>query len=365
MTSANSWLAALLFALPAAAGTPISDVKAPPDLLGDGAGLHAALERAIGHPVWVVGARLDAKGGELIVQDVADEEIYDQYFVVPGGPIRGPAPQKVGSIDCPRNRVAFAKLDLGVVGGVLADAKARAAGNGYGEPLSAELGADVFCKGFGWRFLTMGIDNDDAMLELVYGFDGRLQSARSFDGERWKKLDAKALAAARAAPAPKAPVAAPQEKPGGGAAFRFYENPLPALAELERFIGEPLRLKSVVIDEDQVSVDLFRKDSGRHYFTYLLAADGGIKLWREDDSIMLDCNKPFAPGEAPFANLGDLVARALVAIGPMQDPYVTSAHVSRNFGCGRTEVVVYTEDERAKGRVVFDDRGRQREAEIQ
>ena len=135
--------------------------------------------------------------------------------------------------------------------------------------------------------------------------------------------------------------------------------------ELERFIGEPLRLKSVVIDEDQVSVDLFRKDRGRHYFTYLLAADGGIKLWREDDSIMLDCNKPFAPGEAPFANLGDLVARALVAIGPMQDPYVTSAHVSRNFGCGRTEVVVYTEDERAKGRVVFDDRGRQREAEIQ
>src|SRR6187455_2331915 len=81
MPNVNRLLATALlsvaFAAPAA--TPVTDVQAPSDLLGEGAALHDALARAIGHPAWVVTARLDAKGGEFIVQDVADEEIYDKY----------------------------------------------------------------------------------------------------------------------------------------------------------------------------------------------------------------------------------------------------------------------------------------------
>jgi len=59
------------------------------------------------------------------------------------------------------------------------------------------------------------------------------------------------------------------------------------------------------------------------------------------------------------------VGNALRAIPPMVDPYPTSVSVSRSFSCGATEVTVYIEDQRARGRVVYDAKGRQRSAEIQ
>ena len=364
MSSAFDRCAALLLACAGMVSVAHAE-NAPADLLGDPAGLQKqALARAIGRPVYVLTLEYGAQRGELLVQDRADPEIYDEYAFGAGTAIVGPKAVKVGSVDCKKSRQPLEAIDFAAGARVLAAATALAQGNGYSAPTYATLGPDIFCNGFNWRFMQAGVENDDVYLELVYAPDGKLKSTRQFDGERWRKLSIKKLAQNTARPATKPPEPVEQRKPGGTADWNFYADVRPALAELERFIGEPLRMKLIAIGDKSLSVELFKRNGGKRAYTYIVRNDGEISLFNEMDPIPFDCNKPFTLEEAQLGRLAAQINTALHAIPPMQDPYVTSVHVSRTFGCGRMETKVFIEDQRAKGTVVFNAAGRITSAEI-
>jgi len=338
---------------------------APDHPLDDPAALKAAFAARIGKPVHVLRFGYGEHYADALVQNDAAPDEFDRYEAVPGQPMTEGEPQKSGSVDC-KKKVAFADLDLAAGARVLAQVRAIAAANGYKKPENVELGADIFCKEFGWRGILLSDSNSDAMLELTYAPDGSSPKAREMRGDDWAKVDMKKLAAGTAPPpaatskATDAPATA-----GDGRTHDFLQGIEADLARVQAQVGAPLAFKHISLDKTQLSVEVFQPSNKKRVATYLVDDKGSIKLWNEDDTIPFDCNKPFAAADIPLATLPAMIAGAPALIPPMAQGWVKNVHIYRSGLCGSPHVFIEIEDERGFGNVEYDGRGKLISAQVQ
>lgn len=352
-----AFVLALAFAQAGAADAPV----APARPLDDPAAVKAAFAARIGHPVDVLEFLFGEHYARLLVQTGAD---FDEYEAIPGQPMTEGAPKKAGEVDC-RRKLAFAAVDAAAGARVLAQARAIAAANGYRKPDNVTLGAGMMCEAFGWRAILTGENNDDAMLQILWTPEGGSPKAQEFRDDRWRKVDPARLLAG-AAPAPVAPPKAePKTVAGDGRQRDFLQDIEADLARLEAEIGAPLGFKHVSIDRRHLSVDVFQPANRKRVSTWLVDEDGAMRLWREDDTIPLDCNKPFASGDFPLALLPTLIEDAATRIAAMPQAQVKDVAVYRSGFCGKPHVYIKLEDERGYGNVEYDQRGKLVSAEIQ
>ena len=335
------------------AGAPI----APAHPLDNPAGLKAAFAARIGRPVHVLRFGFGEHYADALVQSDAAPDEFDRYEAVPGQPMKEGEPQKAGGIDC-KKKIAFADLDLAVAARLLVEIRAIAAANGYKQPENVLLGSDVFCKEFAWRGILLTDANSDAMLELTYALDGSSPKARQMRDDGWVKVDMKKLSAGSAPPPVAAAKSEPAPTPGDGRQRDFLRGIEADLARVQTTIGAPLAFKHISIDKTQLSVDVFRPANKKRVSTYIVDDDGSIKLWREDDTIPFDCNKPFAVADIPAAGLPEMIAGAPALIPPMAQGWVKNVHIYRSGLCGSPHVYIEIEDGRGYGNVEYDGRGK-------
>jgi hypothetical protein len=353
-----------LFAL-AGAQAFAADVLAPSHPLDDPAAVKAAFAARIARPVNVLAFTFGEHYAEALVQDAAASDEYDVFEAAPGQPMAQGKPKKAGEVDC-KKKIPFAQLDLATAATLLAQARVIAAANGYSVPENVLLGADIFCTQFGWRALLTSEANSDTMLEISWTPDGVSPKARQMKDGDWVKLDMKTLAAGTARPPAAAPKAEEKVIAGDGQARDFLAGIDADLARIEAQVGAPLGLRHISIDARQLAVDVFRADNRKKVSTWLVdAGNGGIRLWREDDTMMLDCNKPFAATDFPLAQLPALIAGAPALIPPMAQARVKDVAIYRSGFCGKPHVFIKIEDERGFGNVEYDQRGKLVSAEIQ
>jgi len=355
---------ALVLALVTCAPALAAEVIAPAHPLDDPAAVKAAYAARIGHPVHVLTFSFGEHYATATVQNDAAPDEFDRFEMTPGQPMKEGQPQKSGSIDC-RKKIAFADVDLAVAARVLGEARAIAAANGYSKPENVELGADVFCNDFGWRARLTSEASSDAFLEIVWTPNGASPKARQMKNDDWAKVDMKTLAAGGA----KAPAAPPKNEPAptpaDGRTRDFTRGIEADLARVEAKIGAPLAFKHISVDKDQLSVDVFPPASKKRVASWIVGSDGEIKLWREDDTIPFDCNKPFAAADVPIAQLPAMIAGAPALIPPMAQGWVKSVHIYRSGLCGSPHVFIEVEDDRGYGNVEYDGRGRLVSAAVQ
>ncbi|HEY6895179.1 MAG TPA: hypothetical protein VI258_13475 [Rhodanobacteraceae bacterium] len=355
---------AAAFALFACASALAADVVAPAHPLDDPAAVKAAFAARIGHPVHVLRFGFGEHYADALVQNDAAQDEFDRFEMTPGQPMKDGEPQKNGSVDC-RKKIAFADVDLALAARALGEARAIAAANGYSKPENVQLGADVFCNDFGWRALLTSETNSDAMLEIVWPPNGGAAKARQYRNDGWAKVDMKTLAAGSAKAPPAPPKNEPAPTPGDGRTRDFTRGIAADLARLEAKIGAPLALKHISVGKEQLSVDVFAPDKKKRIATWIVESDGAIKLWREDDAIPFDCNKPFAAADVPIAELPAMIAGAPALIPPMAQGTVRNVHIYRSGLCGAPHVYIEIEDERGYGSVEYDQHGRLVSAAVQ
>jgi hypothetical protein len=341
-----------------------ADPIAPAHPLDDPAALKAAFAARIARPVNVLTFTFGEHYAEALVQDASASDEFDVYEAAPGQPMAEGKPKKAGSVDC-KKKVAFADLDLTVAARLLAQASAIAAANRYRKQENVLLGSDVFCHQFGWRALLTSETNSDALLEISWGVDGSSPKAQRMGTDGWIKVDMNTLLAGSA----KAPAAAPKVEPkaiaGDGRKRDFLRGIDADLARIEAQVGAALGFKHISIDHEQLSVDVFQPANKKRVSTWLVDDDGAIKLWREDDTIPFDCNKPFTTSDFPLARLPDMIAGAPALIPPMAQAEVKDVAIYRSGFCGQPHVFIKVEDERGYGNVEYDQRGKLVSAEIQ
>jgi hypothetical protein len=353
-----------LFAL-ACAQAFAADVLAPKNPLDDPAALKAAFAARIARPVNVLAFTFGEHYAEALVQDTAASDEYDVFEAAPGQPMAEGKPKKAGEVDC-KKKIPFAQLDLATAANLLAQARTIARANGYTVPENVLLGADIFCSQFGWRALLTSEANSDTMLEIAWTPDGAAPKARQLKDGDWVKLDMKTLAAGTAKPPAAAPKVEEKVIAGDGSARDFLRGIDADLARIEAQVGAPLGFRHISIDAKQLAVDVFRPDNRKKVATWLVdGEDGGIRLWREDETMMLDCNKPFAAADFPLAQLPALIADAPGLIPPMAQASIKSVAIYRSGFCGKPHVFIQIEDDRGYGNVEYDQRGRLVSAEIQ
>ncbi|HEX5121776.1 MAG TPA: hypothetical protein VFV97_00920 [Rhodanobacteraceae bacterium] len=355
---------AFVLALAASTRAFAGEVVAPAHPLDDPAAVKAAFAARIGHPVHVLTFGFGEHYATTTVQNDAAPDEFDRYEMSPGQPMKEGQPQKSGSIDC-RKRIAFADVDLAVAARVLGEARTIAAANGYSKPENVELGADVFCNDFGWRARLTSETNSDAFLEIVWTPNGASPKARQMKNDDWVKVDMKTLAAGSAKAPPAPPKTEPVPTPADGRTRDFTLGIEADLARVEAKIGAPLAFKTISVDKDQLSVDVFPSDKKKRVASWIVGSDGEIRLWREDDTIPFDCNKPFAAGDVPIAQLPAMIAGAPALIPPMAQGWVKSVHIYRSGLCGPPHVFIEVEDDRGYGNVEYDARGKLVKAEVQ
>jgi len=358
----SAFVLGLLCALQAvAAEGPV----APAHPLDDPAALKAAFAARIARPVNVLAFTFGEHYAEALVQDAAASDEFDVFEAAPGQPMAEGKPKKAGEVDC-KKKIPFAQLDLATGAHLLVQARAIAAANGYTVPENVLLGADIFCNQFGWRALLTSEANSDTMLEISWTPDGASPKARQLKDGDWVKLDMKTLAAGTAKPPAAAPKAEQKVIAGDGRARDFLRGIDADLARIEAQVGAPLGFRHISIDASQLAVDVFRPDNRKKVATWLVDAEnGGLRLWREDETMMLDCNKPFAASDFPLAQLPALIAGAPALIPPMAQASIKNVAIYRSGFCGKPHVFIQIEDDRGYGNVEYDQRGKLVSAEIQ
>ena len=338
---------------------------APAHPLDDPAALKAAFAARIARPVNVLAFTFGEHYAEALVQDAAASDEFDVFEAAPGQPMAEGKPKKAGEVDC-KKKIPFAQLDLATGAHLLVQTRAIAAANGYTVPENVLLGADIFCNQFGWRALLTSEANSDTMLEISWTPDGASPKARQLKDGDWVKLDMKTLAAGTAKPPAAAQKAEQKVIAGDGRARDFLRGIDADLARIEAQVGAPLGFRHISIDASQLAVDVFRPDNRKKVATWLVdAANGGIRLWREDETMVLDCNKPFATADFPLAQLPALIAGAPALIPPMAQASIKNVAIYRSGFCGKPHVFIQIEDERGYGNVEYDQRGKLVSAEIQ
>ncbi len=342
-----------------------ADVLAPPHPLDDPAAVKAAFAARIARPVNVLAFTFGEHYVEALVQDASAADEFDVYEAAAGQPMADGKPKKASEVEC-RKKITFAQLDLATAARLLAQARSIAAANGYKAPENVLLGADIFCKQFGWRAILTSDANSDTMLEITWEADGSTPNARQLKDGDWLKLDMKNLLAGAAKPPAAAPKAEEKAVAGDGRARDFLRGIDADLARIEAQVGAPLAFRHISIGTSQLSVDVFRPDNRKKVVTWLVDAENGaLRLWREDDTMMLDCNKPFAAADFPLAQLPTLIATATGLIPPMPQATVKDVAIYRSGFCGKPHVFIKLEDERGYGNVEYDQRGKLVSAEIQ
>lgn len=348
---------ALLFACTSNAGAQ----TAPTSPLDDPAAVKAAFAARIGHPVDVLEFLFGEHYARMLVQTGAD---FDEYEAIPGQALAEGKPKKTGDVDCKR-KVAFDAVDATAGARVLAQARAIAAANGYSEPENVTLGAGMLCEAFGWRAILTGARNDDAMLQILWMPDGAAPKAQEFRDDRWRAVDVAKLLAGSAQAAPAPPKAEARTAAGDGRQRDFLRGIEADLARLEAEVGAPLGIMRIGVDPRKLSLDLLQPGNGKRVATWLVDADGAMRLWDEDDTMPLDCNKPFTTADFPLAQLPALIEDALTRIPPMPQARVKGVSVYRSGFCGKPHVYIKLEDRRGYGNVEYDQRGKLVSAEIQ
>ncbi|HEY6941324.1 hypothetical protein, partial [Dokdonella sp.] len=265
-------LAALWIGQATATGAPV----APVHPLETPAALKAAFAEHIGHPVNVLSFGFGEHYAQMLAQNAAAPDEFDEYEAVPGRTLERGRPKKAGEVDC-RKKVAFAALDLDAGARVLAQARAIAAANGYKIPDNVILGADVFCADFGWRAILTSDSNDDAMLQVVWTPDGLSPKAQELRGDGWRKVDVAKLLAGSAKVAPAAPKEKPKTVAGDGRRRDFLGGIDADLARLEAEVGAPLGFKHIGVDRTQLSVDVFQGGNRKRVSTWLVDTDGAMR----------------------------------------------------------------------------------------
>jgi hypothetical protein len=355
---------AAMLVLIACAPAFAADVVAPAHPLDDPAAVKAAFAARIGHPVHVLSFTFGEHYATATVQNDAAPDEFDRFEMSPGQPMKEGQPQKNGGIDC-KKKIAFVDVDLAIGARVLIEARVIAAANGYAKPENVELGADIFCDDFGWRALMTSEANSDAMLEIVWAPNGSAPKARQMKGDSWAKVDMNTLAAGSAKAPPPVPKNEPAPTPGDGRTRDFTRGIEADLARVEAKIGAPLAFKHISVDKEQLSVDVFEPNNKKRVASWIVESGGEIKLWREDDTIPFDCNKPFAAGDVPIAQLPAMIAGAPALIPPMAQGWVKSVHIYRSGLCGSPHVYIELEDDRGYGNVEYDGHGKLIRAEVQ
>jgi hypothetical protein len=335
---------------------------APLHPLEDPAALKAAFAARIGQTVDVLDFRFGEHYAQALVQNANDE--FDVFEASPGQPMPDGKPKKAGEVEC-RRKIPFAELDLATGAHLLAQARTIAAANGYAIPENVQLGSDTFCRQFGWRAMLTTDANADTLLELTWATDGASPRARQLKGDGWVKLDVRTLLAGSAKPPAVAPKTEPETIAGDGRKRDFLRGIDEALARIEAQVGAPLAFKRISIDRDDLSVDIFQPSDRKRVATWLVDDEGSLRLWREDDTIALDCNKPFAASDIPLAQLPALIAGAPALVAPMAGARVKDVDIYRSGFCGKPHVFIKIEDERGYGNVEYDQRGRPIRAEVQ
>jgi len=337
---------------------------APAHPLEDAAALKAAFAAHIGHQVFVLRFGLGENYAEALVQSAAASDEFDRFRAIPAQPMADGEPQKAGGIGC-KQKIAFADLDLTAGAHALTQAREIAAANGYKKPENIELGADVFCKDFGWRAILLIDADSNAILELTWKPDGSAPKARQMRENGWAKVDMKGLLAGAA----KAPAAAPKTEPapvaGDGRRRNFLKGIEADLARVEAQVGAPLAFKHIGIGATQLSVELFPPGKKKHVATWLVDADGGMRLWREDDTVAFDCNKSFSTADIPLKRLPELIGAAPGQIPAMPGSMVKNVHITRGVFCNAPRIEIQVEDERGYGNVEYDANGKLVKAQVQ
>ena len=124
-------------------------------------------------------------------------------------------------------------------------------------------------------------------------------------------------------------------------------------------------LRRIGFDGHQLSVDAYQSSNKKRYSSWLVDDKGEIRLWREDDTIPLDCNKPFTTADFPLARLPELIAGAPALIPPMAQASIKNVSIYRSGFCSTPHVIIQIEDERGYGNVEYDQRGKLVSAAIQ
>lgn len=344
-------------------GARAESVTVPVHPLQDPAALKAVFAARIGHPVFVLRFGLGEHYADALVQNAAASDEFDRFQAIPGQPMAEGEPQKAGGIDC-KQKIAFADLDLAAGARTLAQAREIAAANGYKPPENVELGADVFCKDFGWRAILLTEGDSNALLEITWKPDGSAPKARQMRDSGWAKVEMKNLLAGSA----KAPVVTPKAEPapiaGDGRRRNFLDGIEADLARVEAQVGGPLAFKHIGIDAKQLSVDVFPPGTKKRVATWLVDDGGGLRLWREDETIALDCNKPFGAADIPLQRLPQLIAAAPGLIPTMPDSAVKNVHITRGVFCNAPHIQIQIEDDRGYGDIEYDAKGKLIKAEV-
>lgn len=333
---------------------------APARPLDDPAALKAAFATRIGRPVQVLKFRLGEHYSETLVEN-ADGE-FDVFEAGAGQPMPEARPKKAREVEC-RKKTTFEALDLALGARLLAEARAIAAANGYGEPESIELGAGMMCEDFGWRALLATETDSSALLELRWSAAGDAPKARQLKDDRWTRLDPRTLAtgAARIVAAPEADAVS---IPGDGRTREFFGGIEPDLARLEGVAGSPLAFHVIDIDRDQLSVVLAQR-GGKERATWLVGTDGSLRLWHVDRGPGAWCRKPFTTTDVELADLPAMIEQAPTLIPPMAASRVVDVTIRRSDSCGKPHVYIKLEDDRGYGNVEYDPRGNLLRAEVQ
>jgi hypothetical protein len=362
MSTKTDRMIALLFAF--AQSALAADVVAPARPLDDPGALKSAFAQRIGHPVFVLRFGLGEHYADALVQNAAASDEFDRFEAIPGQAMAEGEPQKAGGIDC-KQKIAFADLDLAAGARALTQARDIAIGSGYKKPENVELGADVFCNDFGWRAILLTEADSDAMLEITWKPDGSAAKARQMRDNGWVKVDMKSLlaGAVKAPPAPAKP-AQPAPVAGDGRQRDFLQGIEADLARVAAQVGAPLAFKHLSIDATQLSVDVFPPGSKKRVATWLVDADGSLRLWREEETIALDCNKPFSAADFPLKRLPELIAAAPGLIPAMPNSTVKNVHISRGVFCNAPRIQIQIEDDRGYGDIEYDAKGKLVKAEV-
>lgn len=352
----------LAAALALAGSTALAaEAIAPAHPLDQPAALMAAFAARIGHRVDVLEFRLGEHHARMLVQTGED---FDEYEAIPGQVLAQGTPRKAGSVEC-RKKLPFDAVDAALGVRLLAQARTIAAANGYEEPPNLELGAGMMCEELGWRVVLHSERNSEVFLHLTWSTDGAKVKARELRDGGWHKVDPAKLLAGAAQVAPAAPPKALPRVAGDGRKRDFLRSIDADLERLAASTGAPLALRRIGVDATQLSVDLYRADDRRRVSTWLVDADGRMQLWREDKTMPLDCNKPFATGDFPLAQLPAMIADAPGLVAAMPGVVVKDVAIYRSGFCGKPHVYIRIEDERGYGNVEFDQAGRLLRADIQ
>jgi len=357
MVGSKSFRGALIALIFASGTAAAAGALAPDPLLADPAALKSAIAARAGTQADVVEMSLGETRVEVVVKV---GKHYTKYAVRPGAALDEGEDVDADTLMCKRKSEALGKLDFAVAIRALAQSIDLAAANHYRKPDDIRLGASVFCGDFGWREVMPGVENDEAFLELVWPVGGGAPKPRKFDGNGFKSVDMKALAAGGAKPPPAITYTGAAQVAGDRRQHDYLLGIKNDVARFETGLGGPQVYKTLQFNHDHLFVNVFLPSNKKRVAAWTMDEHGAFAISREDDTIFMDCNKPFSANDiaAVMDRLPQLVAEAPDQFQGIDRPHVTGVRIDRRFICGAPEVTVQVEGDNDSGSVEYEMSGK-------